>query len=407
MPKRQDVASNRLPVEMKTRHDKNQLPPTLSDQPEDPQEAEWNKFMLKLFQLRQETGEEINGGEMIGASRFGQEGSAGRQKLEQLTRLVLGGVPMNLRHPMWMELSGTQAMMQPDVYAHYVGWKGQGDPAETNGIYEAEINDILKDVPRTLTAKYDFYVDRGYRRLRNLLVAFVRKYPKLGYTQGLNTIAGYLLLAIPSEEDAFWVLCNVVENFFPENYFSRADAMLSPLADNTLLRQYVKQFMTQLNSHMDELNIAPDHTVPIKWFFTAFSSALPETILMRVWDVWLCLPNQKQFLFAFALALLAQNAEGILESKDESGYLSYIDNKLALPEDGVQLNELVRQAYRISRKLESVEERRMEEVEKLKAGMQLENRLRRRKTDSLEVLVDREEQEQEQPVEAAEDISHD
>ena len=337
--------------------------------------------MVRLVEKRQENGEEISGGELIGASQFGQEGAAGRQKLEQLVRLLIGGIPMKLRHPLWMELSNTQAMIQPHDFTYYLGASEQDDPAE--------IDAILKDVPRTLTTKYDFYSDKGFKRLKEVLVAFVGKYPNLGYTQGLNTIAGYLLLAIPSEEDAFWMLCNIVENFFPVDYFSREDAMVSPLADNTLLRQYVKEFLPQLNSHMDSLKIQSGHTVPIKWFFTAFSSALPETIVMRMWDVWLCLPGQKHFLFAFALALLAHDADGIMECSDSAAYLSYMDNKLKLPEDAQQVSELIKLAMRFGKKLEHVGSRRAEEVDKMKETMLLDNKLRLRKTQSLEVLVDR------------------
>ena len=380
-PKRQDSRLNRLPVEMTTRHDKDQLPPTLSNQDMDPQEAEWNKFMLKLVEKRQENGEEINGGELIGASQFGQEGAAGRQKMEQLLRLLIGGIPMKLRHPLWMELSDTQSMIHSHDFSYYLSLSGQDDPAE--------IDAILKDVPRTLTTKYDFYTGKGFNRLKEVLVAFVGKYPNLGYTQGLNTIAGYLLLAIPSEEDAFWVLCNIVENFFPADYFSRGDAMVSPLADNTLLRQYVKEFLPQLSGHMDSLKIRPDHTVPMKWFFTAFSGALPEMIVMRMWDIWLCLPGQKHFLFAFALALLAQNVEGITECEDGGAYFSYMDGKLKLPDDSQQIGELIKLAIRFGKRLEKVGQRRKDEVEKMKDAMLLDNKLRLRKTQSLEVLVDR------------------
>ncbi|KAK5165220.1 uncharacterized protein LTR77_009318 [Saxophila tyrrhenica] len=386
-PKRTDSLRNRLPVEMETRHDPDQLPPTLSNHADDPQEAEWNKFILKLVELRPQNGEDPNGGELIGASRFGQEGSAGRQKMETLTRLVIGGIPMKLRHPLWMELSNTQAMMQPEDYEHYLNL-GENDDEEE------EMEAILKDVPRTLTTKYDFYSGKGFQRLKDLLVAFVAKYPNLGYTQGLNTIAGYLLLAIPSEEDAFWVLCNIVENFFPPDYFSRTDAMISPLADNALLRQYVKEHLPLLHNHMDKLGILPGHTVPMKWFFTAFSSALPETLLMRLWDIWLCIPSQKQYLFAFALALIAQNADGILECEDSSSFFSYMDSKLKLPEDAAGVTELMKQAWKIAKKLgDGVAGRRASEVVSTKEGMGLEMRLQRRRTGSLEVLVDREEEE--------------
>ena len=380
IPNRHDSRVNRLPVEMTTRHDPDQLPPTLSNQDMDPQEAEWNKFMVKLVEKRQENGEEISGGELIGASQFGQEGSAGRQKMEQLVRLLIGGIPMKLRHPLWMELSNTQAMIQAQDFSYYLNLSKPDDAAEVDA--------ILKDVPRTLTTKYDFYSGKGFKRLKDVLVAFVGKYPDLGYTQGLNTIAGYLLLAIPSEEDAFWVLCNIVENYYPAEYFSRGDAMVSPLADNTLLRQYVKEFLPQLNSHMDSLKIQPGHTVPIKWFFTAFSSALPEIIVMRMWDVWLCLPGQKDFLFAFALALLAHNAEGIMECEDGAAYLSYMDAKLKLPHDAQHVSELIKLAMKFGKKLEGVGAKRAEEVEKMKDTMLLDYKLRLRRTESLEVLVD-------------------
>lgn len=365
---------------MTTRHDKDQLPPTLSNQPDDPQEAEWNAFLVKLVELRQQNGEDVSGGEMIGASHFGREGNEGRKKMEQLTRLVIGGIPMKLRHAIWMELSNTSAIMKPNAYTYFLGLR-EGDD-------QGEIDAILKDVPRTLTTKYDFYSGKGFKKLKEVLFAFVGRYPNLGYTQGLNTIAGYLLLAIPSEEDAFWLLCNIVEQFFPKEYFSRLDAMDSPLADNVLLREYVKETMPHLNEHMVKLKIQPEHTAPIKWFFTAFSNALPETTVMRLWDVWLCLPKQKNFLFAFALALLSQNAEGIMACEDDGSYFSYLDGKLKHPGDAEQITELIKMAYKISKKLENVGERRAE----VKERMGLENRLRLRKTQSLEVLVDREEQ---------------
>ena len=157
----------REPVEMSTRHDRDQLPPTLSQPkpPQDPQEAEWNKFLVRLMKSREQAGEEAKSGELVGASRWGHEGSSGKQKMEALTRLVVGGIPMRLRHPIWMELSNTYAIIQPDSYKHYLGLQENEDPKE--------IDAILKDVPRTLTSKYDYYAEKGYDRLKKVLIAFV------------------------------------------------------------------------------------------------------------------------------------------------------------------------------------------------------------------------------------------
>ena len=383
VPKRQGSYMNRLPVEMTTRHDKDQLPPTLSHESDDPQELEWNRFLVSLSRARHLKGEGISGGEVIGASRFGQEGAEGKKKTEQLTRLVISGVPMKLRHPMWMELSATAEMMRPDEYSRYLGARENDD--------QNEIEAILKDVPRTLTSKYDFYSGKGSKRLRDVLVAFVGKHPDLGYTQGLNTIAGYLLLAIPTEEDAFWMLCNIVENFFPSGYFARTDTMVSPLADNVLLREYVKEYMPILSERMHDLEIPHRYTTPLRWFFTAFSSVLPEKALMRLWDIWLCLPTQcYTFLFAFALAILSHNAEGLIKCEDSSEYYSYLDNELKIPTEEAELTELVKTAFKIGKKLENVIERRTEEHDKLKEMLGLEDKMRLRKTGSMEVLVDRE-----------------
>lgn len=366
---RQDSRATKEPVELLTQHDRDQLPPTLSNLSKDPHEAQWNRFLLKLVETREQNGERDEGGEMIGASRFGQEGAVGQQKLNTLTRLVVGGVPMSLRHPIWMELTNTHAMMRPGDYQHFL---------REREVDQAEIEDIMKDVPRTLTSKYDFYNGKGYKRLKEVLVAFVGKYDGLGYTQGLNTIAGYLLLAIPIEEDAFWVMCNIIENYFPAEYFSKAAHMNGPLADNILLRQYIKELLPSLAKRMDELDIADDRTVPLNWFFTAFSTVLSQEALMRIWDVWLCLPQQKTFIFNVALALLMQNAAQLMECESDGDYWAVIDQcTTRLNDEPEQISELIKQAFALKKKLEHAEDRRAVEFKVL-----------RRKRDSMEVLYD-------------------
>lgn len=362
---------------MTTRHDKDQLPPTLSNQSVDPQEAAWNKYLRRLEELRQQTKQELNGGELIGASRFGQEGKEGQKKLDALKLLVVGGIPMQLRHSAWMELSDTRAIVVPDEYSTFLNQRSE--------VEEIEADDILKDVSRTLTSLNSFFTDRGFQKLKDVLIAFVGKYKDLGYTQGLNTIAGCLLLAIPSEEDAFWMLCNIVENFFPKNYFGRADNMILPLADSTLLEKYIQHLIPRLGSHLKEAGFGETHPIFVKWFFTAFSNTLPAPVLMRVWDVWLCMPNQKYFLFSFALALLAHNADGLMQCEDSGDFLAYLDGKLKIPEDE-DLTEMLKEAVRLSKKLGDVDARREEEA----AGLRLESKLQRRKTGSMEALVDRE-----------------
>lgn len=345
----------RGPVEMSTRHDETQLPPTLSRQSlsqpaKTAHEAAWNKFLLKLKELREQAGEEALEDELLGSSQWGTEGSNGREKLAQLSRLITGGVPMRFRKELWKELSNTQAIIEPDGYSRYLSMRENQDPQE--------IEAILKDVPRTLTSKYDYYAEKGHDRLKKVLIAFVNKYPGLGYTQGLNLIAGYLLLAMPDESDAFWLLCNMVDNYFPKNYFSKEDNFNAPTSDNIVLRQYIKELMPKLSDKLKALDIPPGFTVPLNWFLTAFAAVLPESVLLRVWDVWLCAPNGKTFIFNVALTLLAQHQRALLACDSDSDYWVYTTGQMKVSEEPEKVNELIRQARLMGKKLEGLEVRR-------------------------------------------------
>ena len=71
--------------------------------------------------------------------------------------------------------------------------------------------------------------------------------------------------------------------------------------------------------------------------------------------------------------------------EDDGSYFNYLDSELKVPEDMEHITGLIKMAYKISKKLENVGERRAETKER----RGLENRIRLRKTQSLEVLVDR------------------
>ncbi|TKA36981.1 hypothetical protein B0A54_11345 [Friedmanniomyces endolithicus] len=362
--KRHDSPVTREPLELATQHDRDQLPPTLLDTRQDPQEAAWNKFLLSISKSRSKNGQQAqsNGTGLVGPL-------VGHQKMKALGHLLVSGVPMHLRQHIWMELSNAESIMEPGAYDTFRLNTTTADPDETNV--------IVSDVPRTLTHSHSFYTNKGFARLKEVLVAFVAKYDDLGYTQGLNSIAGYLLLAIPQSEDAFWMLCNMVDNYFPEGYFARETSLTGPLADVIVLRSYIRDLMPQLAKHMDQLNIDPQHTVPVRWFFTAFSNVLGEEALMRVWDIWLCLPGQKTFLFNVALAILMQNASGILECETEGEYWLYMDDREKCEVDGDEewINKLIRSAVELRKVLQKVEERRA-----------LETKLLRRKAGSCEAL---------------------
>ncbi|GAB7325871.1 hypothetical protein MBLNU13_g09939t1 [Cladosporium sp. NU13] len=355
--KRRESKPTREPVEMQAQHDPDDLPPTLTDDSQDPQEAEWNRFILRLNNARQQGGEQEAQGTLLGAGRFGREGSAGRAKMETLNRLIVGGIPNRLRHPIWMELSNTYAIMSPDEYRHFLAEGESEDPLE--------IDAILKDVPRTLTEQFDYYVDKGHDKLKRLLIAFIAKYKGLGYTQGLNMIAGHLLLAIPAEDDAFWVLCNMVDNFFPAGYFSRDAPMHGALADNVVLRSYVRELMPKVDEKLTELEIDAASTFQPGWHLAALANRLPKNALQRVWDIWLCLPRQQTFLFNVVLAMIKLRADEIL-ALESSGEYNAFDWRVA--DEPAKVDELIRTALMLRKKLDGdqITQRREAETKKMR-----------------------------------------
>jgi len=61
-------------------------------------------------------------------------------------------------------------------------------------------HDIDKDITRTFTYTHQFCKDsENYKKLRRLLHAFAAKHPEIGYIQGLNFVAGNLILLFPEE----------------------------------------------------------------------------------------------------------------------------------------------------------------------------------------------------------------
>jgi hypothetical protein len=190
--------------------------------------VKWNEFLRKVRVERRRTEEDEKGmpetlmadGEVIGVATLGTEGRGGKQRWKEFKSLVLGGIPVTYRWKIWTECSGAMSMKVPGYYDDLLQY-GHDDPIV--------ISQISMDINRTLTDNIFFRKGPGVSKLKQVLVAYSRRNPEVGYCQGMNMIAASLLLIMPSEEDAFWVLCSIVERILPKTYFepnllaSRAD----------------------------------------------------------------------------------------------------------------------------------------------------------------------------------------
>jgi len=284
--------------------------------------VKWNEFLRKVRASRQKPGDtaapntkqpidmpevSLTDGEMIGVANLGNKGKVGRAKWKEFTQLVLAGIPVAYRAKIWAECSGASTLRVPGYY----------DDLVQNGIDDPEIlAQIQMDIHRTMTDNVFFRTGPGVPKLREVLLAYARRNPELGYCQGMNLVTASLLLIMPTAEDAFWLLTTIVETILPPGYYS--STLLASRADQLVLRHYVGVLLPKLSAHLDSLGIELE-ALTFQWFLSVFTACLGAEALFRVWDVVLCLNDGSTFLFQVALALLKLNEGRLLREETAGG----------------------------------------------------------------------------------------
>jgi hypothetical protein len=261
--------------------------------------AKWNEFLRKVRAERRREGEaaaamdpdrgnmslatpeaSLADGEVVGIAGLGNKGKVGRAKWREFRSLVLGGVPVAHRAKIWAECSGASVMRVPGYYDDLVKGVGATDPDPS------VVAQIEMDIHRTLTDNVFFRKGPGVAKLKDVLLAYSRRNPEVGYCQGMNLIAASLLLIMPTAEDAFWILASMIENILPAHYYDHG--LLASRADQQVLRQYITEVLPKLSAHLDNLGIELE-ALTFQWFLSVFTDCLSAEALYRVWDVVLCL----------------------------------------------------------------------------------------------------------------------
>ncbi|KAI5247750.1 TBC-domain-containing protein [Aureobasidium subglaciale] len=299
---------------------------------------------------------EAMGTSTVGIANLAQSGVSG-----PFVKFVLDGIPMKTRAKIWLESAQSSIHYSPEDFnmlaAEY----------NTHPDDQRYLHDIEMDTPRTLTNNVYFRKEKNQDALALLLGCFAIRNKDIGYCQGFNIIAGYLLLAMPTTEQAFWVFCFLIEKVLPTSYFTAEHDWQGPRADTIVLRQYIRTLLPRLGAHLDELDVLDEQTVPINWFLTAFASTLSVEALFRVWDVVLGIPGQNQqvFLLHVAIALLKLNEDDLLKLDSAASIYDFMDRKMA--RGVVTIDGLIQASSRLGPIVtaKSVEKRRAEAAKTL------------------------------------------
>lgn len=179
---------------------------------------------------------------------------------------------------------------------------------------------IKKDIDRTFPNHV--YFDREYFgfigqfALLRVLGKFATTYSQIGYCQGMNFIAGFLLLASGGEErEAFSMLESVIYHFNLIHFFT--DQMLELKKHLSIFDSLFSKSLKQLYWHFKVNEVLEDLWV-LKWFITLFTAVFPLNLTLHAWDIMMVdgisvLPNVVlAVLKYFEQDLLTKDAAEIL-----------------------------------------------------------------------------------------------
>eukprot|EP00744_Colponema_vietnamica_P009768 GILI01013862.1.p1 GENE.GILI01013862.1~~GILI01013862.1.p1 ORF type:complete len:364 (-),score=76.76 GILI01013862.1:851-1942(-) len=226
------------------------------------------------------------------------------RNFDLVKRRIRKGVPDCFRGAMWQGFAQSQALVRanPGVYKQMT---------------EVEVapweSDIMRDIARTFP-KHVLFRDKnglGQRSLLSVLRALSLYCPDVGYCQGMGFVTGLLLIYM-GEEDSFWLMTSLMQNYGMEGLFKPG----LPLLEKYFFQfdELIKFFFPKLHQHLARQGI--DHSMyASQWFITVFTYNFPFDVVVRVWDIFLS--EGIKIVFRVALAILKQYHDKLLECSFE------------------------------------------------------------------------------------------
>jgi len=140
---------------------------------------------------------------------------------------------------------------------------------------------IRIDVCRTFPELKSAFDLEQQQRLQRLLNAYAGHRPEVGYCQGMNFVAGLLLLVSDNEEESFGVFTCLMDTKGLAGFYR--DKL-------PLLRRYlqacdvlVKETVPDLREHFIKENVQPAVYLH-EWFLTLFINCFPLSMVKIIWD---------------------------------------------------------------------------------------------------------------------------
>ncbi|OMJ88298.1 hypothetical protein SteCoe_9797 [Stentor coeruleus] len=187
------------------------------------------------------------------------------QNTADFCRYLLEGPPSELRWDVWL----TMLSINPKKINLEIS-------------IPEDIYSIEKDLTRTFPNHPFFTNPRGQCALKNVLVSMVNNHPELGYCQGMNSVAGVLLIVSKGNEvESLGILESICMKLGGKGLFEYGFP---------LVKDFCAQFHEELEEKIPDVftffkDIELDDNFWItKWFMTIFSYSFHLDCVVRIWD---------------------------------------------------------------------------------------------------------------------------
>ncbi|KAK4175672.1 hypothetical protein QBC36DRAFT_21156 [Triangularia setosa] len=231
-------------------------------------------------------------------------------------KLIRVGLPNRLRGEMWELTSGSLYLRleNPTLYADTL--------AKHSGMESLAIDEIEKDLNRSLPEYPGFQSEEGIGRLRRVLTAYSWVNADVGYCQAMNIVVAALLIYM-SEAQAFFLLSALCDRLVPGYY---STTMYGTLLDQKVFESLVEKTMPILWEHLVKSDVQLS-VVSLPWFLSLYINSMPLVFAFRVLDVFFV--EGPKVLFQVGLAILRINGEELLDAADDGAFISVLKSYFA------------------------------------------------------------------------------
>ncbi|KAF2454174.1 rab-GTPase-TBC domain-containing protein [Lineolata rhizophorae] len=226
-------------------------------------------------------------------------------------KLIRVGLPNRLRGEIWELTSGSffLRLQHPNLYK---------DTLEKHvGRESLAIDEIEKDLNRSLPEYEGFQSEEGIGRLRRVLTAYSWTNPEVGYCQAMNIVVAALLIYM-SESQAFFLLSILCDRLLPGYY---STTMYGTLLDQRVFESLVEKTMPILWEHLVKSDVQLS-VVSLPWFLSLYINSMPLIFAFRVLDMFFL--EGPKVLFQIGLAILRLNGEELLEATDDGTFITVL-----------------------------------------------------------------------------------